>query len=130
MPKYTPEQIYTAARTLLPMLDKATRKQVETLLEQAKSGQDTHLQMLDLITREEANRIALRALLAGEERSESTLAGGYSGLGGEISSTPGQIFVCPFEGCDHRYISAEAGERPPDCPRHKLPLVPAEEAEG
>lgn len=130
MPKYTPDKIYTAARTLLPMLDKPSRKQVETLLEQAEKGQDTHLPLLDLLTRQESNRIALRALLAEEGKSENVLAGGYSGLGGEISSAPGQVFVCPIEGCDHRYVSAEAGETPPACPQHKFPLIPAEEAEG
>lgn len=129
MPKYTPEQIYTAARTLLPMLDEPTHKQVEDLLKQAESGQDTHLQILDLLTRQEANRRALHALLTGEQ-SERLLTD-YSGLGGEISSPqPGNVFACPIKGCQHRYVIAEAGETPPPCPQHKCSLVPAKETEG
>lgn len=129
MPKYTPKQIYTAARTLRPVLDQTTRKQVETLLKQAESGQDTHLQILDLLTRQEANRRALHALLTGKQ-SERLLTG-YSDLEGEISSPqPGDVFVCPIEGCRHRYVIAEAGETPPPCPQHNCSLVPKKETEG
>ena len=67
MPEYPPERIYDAARALLPSLNEPLRRQVEALLAQAEGGADTHLQLLDLLTREDATCKQLRALLRGEE---------------------------------------------------------------
>lgn len=121
MPKYTPEQIYTAARALLPELDEATRRQAESLLAQAESGQETDLDLLDLLTREESTRQRLRALL--QVSKEERLLRGYTPLPGIPDVTPGQVYLCPVEGCDYRYVITEAGERPPRCPKHQVELV-------
>ena len=129
MPAYTPEQIYRAARALLPALDEAIRQQVEALLAQAERGADTHLRLLDLLTQDKATRERVRDLLKGEADGERLL-GGYDALGGEPESTrPGAVYVCPVPGCDYRYLIGEAGETPPPCPRHRQPLIPAQEKE-
>ncbi len=67
MPKYTPEQIYAAARALLPELDEAARRQAGSLLAQAERGQATDLELLDLLTQQESVRQRLRALLKSSE---------------------------------------------------------------
>lgn len=120
MPTYTPEQIYAAARALLPELDEARRRQVESLLEQAEHGEQTDLRILDLLSAEEGLRQQSRALLQAEA-SFRTL-GDYAPLPGQPPSTPGQVYVCPVAGCDYRYVIAEAGEEPPPCPTHNIAL--------
>lgn len=135
MPTYTPEQIYAAARALLPELDAARRHQVESLLEQAEHGEQTDLEILDLLTAEEDLRQRLRDLLKDDTpRStgeRSVAIGGnasgniiilseYAPLPGSPQPTPAQIFICPVPGCDYRYIISEAGEKPLPCPKHGL----------
>lgn len=119
MPYYPPEEIYAAARTLLPDLEETLRRKVEDLLAQAEGGADTYLQLLDLLTQDDETRTALRSLLKKDE-AERTL-GEYSGLGGEHTSTPGKVYVCPQ--CDYRYVIGEAGEEPL-CPQHGVKLIP------
>ena len=117
MPRYTPEQIYAAARALLPALDADTRRQVEDLLGQAERGRPADRALLDLLTRDEATRRQMRALLKGEVTEQ--VMRGFAGLTGELTSTkPGEVFVCPAEGCGYRYIIGEVNERPVPCPRH------------
>ena len=129
MPQYPPEKIYAAARTLLPTLEPDLRRQVEDLLAQAERGADTHLQLLDLLTQDDATRLPLRDLLKSDEYDEERMLGGFRGLAGEVGSTEaGEVYVCPK--CDFRYIIAEAGEQPPKCPKHKVALIPAREKKG
>lgn len=127
MPKYTPEQIYDAARALLSTLDAETRRQAEALLQQAERGQPTDRALLDLLTRQENTRRQLRGLLKGDGER---LLGDYSHLTGEPGSTkPGDAFICPTPGCGYRYVITEAGETPPPCPKHQHFPVPAGETE-
>ena len=130
MSQYPPEKIYAAARTLLPTLEPDLRRQVEDLLAQAERGADTHLQLLDLLTQDDATRLPLRDLLHDEVEEESLMVDvEYSSPGGEMTSAePGEVYVCPQ--CDFRYIIAEAGEQPPKCPKHKVALIPAREKKG
>lgn len=121
MPKYTPEQIYAAARALLPELDEAARREVESLLAQAESGQATDLDLLDLLTRQENLRQRLRKML--QSGQEERLLRGYAPLPGFAAATPGEVYLCPVEGCDYRYVITEAGEQPPRCPKHNVKLV-------
>ncbi len=117
MPQYTPEQLYAAARALLPSLDPALRRQVETLLAQAEGGADTHLRLLDQLTEDDATRERLRALLKGEETVPERGLGEYSDLGGEIYPTKaGDVFACPE--CGYRVLVGEDGEQPPPCEKH------------
>lgn len=116
MPTYTPEQIYAAARALLPKLNAARRRQVESLLEQAARGEPTDLQILDLLTADESLRRRLRTLLKSGEALRTL--GEFSPLPGPPPNTPGQVYICPVEGCDYRHVIAEAGEQPPPCPKH------------
>lgn len=132
MPIYLPEEIYAAARALLPELDEPLRRQVEALLEQAERGQATDLQILELLTAEESLRQRLRDLLKAGHTSrpvnasgsvvimtgDSRTLGDYSPLPGSPSSTPGQVYVCLVAGCDYRYVISEAGEQPLPCPKH------------
>jgi len=122
MSAYPPERIHAAARALLPSLNEALRSQVEALLAQAEGGGDTHLQLLTLLTQEDATRLQLRALLKDEE---TTL--GFRDLAGDVEPTPGEIYVCPQPDCNYRYVIGEAGETPPPCPRHHQPLIRADE---
>lgn len=120
MPQHTPEQIYAAARALLPELDEAARREVESLLAQAESGQATDLDLLDLLTRQESIRQRLRDLLKRGEISRTL--GEYAPLPGSPASALGEIYVCPVNGCAYRYIIREAGETPPPCPKHGVAL--------
>jgi len=122
MSKYTPTDIYRAARQVLPDLPEAQRRQVEPLLARGEAGQATHIELLRLLTAEEQTRRLFRQALRGEE--ELLLLGpkGLSELPGPLPTTPGKVFVCPAPGCDYRYVIAEAGEDPGECPAHHLPL--------
>lgn len=127
MPRYTPEQIYAAARALLPELDEPLKGQVQSLLTQAANGQPADLQLLDLLSQDDALRQRLRRLLQAEETTREATLGGYSGLEGEHTSTPGEVYACPQ--CAYRYVIGEAGEQP-ECPRHGVKLIPAKEKGG
>lgn len=136
MPRYPPEKIYAAAGALLPELEQPLRGQVQALLQQAAAGTPTDLDLLDLLTRDDATRQRLNALLEGEERTAVLGPGGVappSGGGGyypsplsELPSTSGLVFVCPEKGCPTRYVIGEAGETPPRCEMHQKDLVPQE----
>ena len=127
MSQYPPEKIYAAARTLLPILKPDVRRQVEDLLTQAERGADTHLHLLDLLTRDEATRRQLRDLLKSEDVAYHL--GEYSGLSGEQYVTKaGDKFACPH--CDYRYPIGEDGEQPVPCKQHpkaRLEKAPPEE---
>ncbi len=124
MTLYTPEQIYNAARAMLSMLDEDRRQQMRSLLQEADNGADTHMQVLDLLTRDDATLEQLRRLL-GIKGIDTFRTLGYAGAAGEPMITkPGAVYVCPVEGCTERYVIGEAGETPPPCPKHHTPLVP------
>ena len=119
-PKYPPEAIYRATRQILPELPDALRRQVAPLLELGEAGQATHKDLLRLLTAEEPTRSRFRQELT---KAEGYLGPkGLEGLPGLPQTTPGQVFICPVPGCTHRYVIAEAGEDPGECPIHHLPL--------
>lgn len=125
MAQYPPEKIYAAARTLLPVLDPALRRQVEDLLAQAERGAETWDQLLALLTQDDAIQQSLRDLLKREPYDDGErMLGEYSGMGGEVVSTEaGEVYVCPVEGCTETHVIGEAGEKPPKCPIHGVTLV-------
>jgi rubrerythrin len=117
MPQHPPEKIYAAARVLLPDLDPARQSEVKALLEQAERGTQTHLQLLDLLTRDDATRQQMRLLLKAENVSRELLLDEFGPLGGETVSTwPGDVFRCPQ--CGYRCVIGEADEQPLPCPKH------------
>ncbi|MGC8856793.1 MAG: hypothetical protein ACP5QU_08345, partial [Anaerolineae bacterium] len=116
MPRHTPEQIYAAARVLLPDLPEPLRQQVQTLLTQSEGGVHTHLQLLDLLSADESTRPRLRALLVDDEATRTL--GDFTALPGSLPSTPGETYVCPVEGCGYQRVIAEIGEDPGECPIH------------
>lgn len=120
MPQYPPEQIYAAARALLTALDEERRRKAETLLAQAERGQRTDLDLLDLLTADEAIRAHLRDLLEG--KAVLLASSDYNPLPGPPFPTPGELYICPVGGCEYRYITGEAGETPPLCPMHGVTL--------
>lgn len=117
MPRYTPEQIYAAASALLPELDEPLKGQVQSLLTQAANGQPADLQLLDLLSQDDALRQRLRRLLQAEETTREATLGDYSSLGGETYSTKaGDVFACPE--CGYRFVIGEDGEQPLPCEKH------------
>ena len=130
MSQYPPEKIYAAARTLLPILEPALRRQVEDLLAQAERGAETWDQLLALLPQDDAIQQSLRDLLKREAYDDGErMLGEFNGLGGEVVSTrAGDVYICPE--CDFRYVIGEAGEQPPQCPKHKVALIPEREKQG
>ena len=115
MPIPSPEQIYAAARALLPELEEPLKSQVQALLDRAETGTSTDIELLELLSQDEATRWRLAKQLELDSPDELL---GYSPLAGSFPSTPGEVYCCPVEGCETRYVIGEAGEDPGMCQKH------------
>lgn len=116
---YTRQEIYDAARRMLPDLEPPLRGEIEALLAQAEQGEETHLEILERLTVEETHRERLRALLRGWELPPLSLYEPSPGLPGVPASVR---YICPVEGCDFAWWPQQKGERPPRCPHHNVDL--------
>jgi len=127
MSVYKPEKIFAAARNMLPELGEEARAQVEALLGRAGQEEKVDLKILALLTQGETRQRFSELL---DQEAEHTTSDwhtlGYQGLPGSLPATPGQVYVCPAEGCTERYEISEEGEKPPRCPKHGNELVPKE----
>ncbi len=133
MTQYPPSEIYTAARSLLPELAQETRQRIEKLLQQADRGEETHLIIMETLSKDEATRRKMRELLQkpGSDFLDAVEGSrGYGGLPGVPQITPGEVWVCPEPQCEERYVIGEAGEDPGECQKHGVPLIRKNEKEG
>ncbi len=122
---YSKPEICAAARRMLPELAHPLRGEIEALLARAEQGEDTHLEILERLTAEEAYRQRLRDLL----KASREVPLGFEPLPGEPCVPASVRYICPVEGCGFTWQLQQKGERPPRCPRHHVELVPAPEGE-
>jgi len=128
-PTPSSDEIYRAVRTLLNDLPPEMRARAAALLRQAENGQKTDNALLRLL-RQDAGvyRQLQRLLQSGETPGETLGTRGYTPPAGEPGSIPAsQEWVCPHPGCSETRPVIQAGEDPPDCPTHGVPMVLAAE---
>ncbi len=116
--------IYREVRLLLEQMTPEMRAQAETLLARAERGEKTDIALLKLIRADRALAETLARRLAAAETSRSA----YGSLPGEPVVSASNIYVCPQ--CEYTWHRQVAGQRPPECPTHHVPLIPYEQKAG
>ena len=122
MPKTDSEAIYALARALLPMLDESTRSRIETLLAQAESGDDPHVQILEILGEDEARRELIQALL---EEGDSEMRNTLGLYGNPFTHDTDICYLCSEDG-GHYVAPDDVEERDALdralCPTHHVPM--------
>lgn len=121
MPTIEPDDVYRAARTLLPSLDAVTGKALQELLDQADRGSKVDNSIIDLLTQDPDIRRKLREILFPQDES---LMRGYQPLGGNVSSPSVRKYVCPVADCGMVWRPQNVGEQIKKCPDHNVLLIP------
>lgn len=124
MTKDTSKTIYAAARALLPILDESVRSKVETLLAQNERGEDTHLQILNILAEEDTKGEQIRNYLKGIDGEMLSDLGLY---GNPFTSDANLCYLCSADG-GHLVSPDEVEERDVFdralCPTHHQVMEP------
>jgi hypothetical protein len=121
MSNRTSQDVYTAARNLLPELNKAMRTSIAALLARADAGEKVDNFIIDLIATDSAASKKLRKALYFDEDYLSIRD--FIGLAGDPSSPIAEKYVCPRKGCKHFAFIQKTGEIPEKCPKHGVDLI-------
>lgn len=120
------EMILEGARSIRPFLPELlgddagpVDHQVAKLLAQAKAGQETHEQILELLKSYPETRTWMAEFL-GETRSVK----GFEELPGQGQAISASKYRCPED--DYTWFRRVVGETVPKCPTHGVLLIPAD----
>lgn len=93
------------------------------LLSQARAGQQVEKQIAALLSSNERTLVWMRGYLA--RRKAGMRFGGYEQVAGTPSPVEALYYTCPQD--DYIWPRRAAGQKVPNCPTHKIPLIPLQE---
>jgi|GEM_PF-3982468 len=108
-----------AAQKLLQHLPEPLHHQLSDLLEQAEQGQDTTIEVIDLLSEQDNIRMWMD-----DQVSLSCSTKGYGRLGGNSTAIRASyLWVCPQNDCTYSLPVIQEGEDPPLCLQHNVEMV-------
>lgn len=121
MPNTEDKMIFQTAARLLNRLPGSMRDELGMLLARAQHGQDTSMDVIDLLSKNENIRRWMQEQIAsnvGDTR-------GFNSPAGQISSIPSSLkWICPL-GCGNSLPVIQEDEDPPICERDEAIMVRA-----
>jgi hypothetical protein len=117
------------ARALIGRLPDDTDSELKNLVQRAEQGEDTTVEIIDLLSPHENVRLWMRDQLSSQTGTKGSGTRGFGQLAGKPGSiSASQLWVCP-EG-DKSLPVIQEGENPPICEVHGLPMILASEKQG
>jgi len=119
------------ARTLIGRLPEDTDAELKHLVQRAEQGEDTTIEIIDLLSLHENVRLWMREQLSSQTGTKGSGTRGFGTLAGKPGSIPAsQLWVCPKNACIESLPLIQEGEDPPICEVHGIPMILASEKKG
>ena len=111
------------AQKLTKHLPKEMNDELKTLIQRAEKGDDTTIEIIDLLSPHENIRRWMQEQMSLHNESKSTMRG-FHPLAGTPSSIPSnRQWVCPVENCNETFPIIQEGEDAPICDEHDVKMV-------
>jgi hypothetical protein len=123
MSKQEIETILQIAQKLVNHLPKEMDDQLKVLIARGKQGQDTTIEIIDLLSPYENIRRWMKEQI-NEQGGQVDGTRGFDNLAGSQGSVPrSKKWVCPKRGCTESLPVIQAGEDAPVCSVHRVAMT-------
>ena len=119
------------AKRLLNHLPEPMNGDLKTLLDGAERGQDTTIEVIDLLSANDNIRLWMQEQIAEQDSIKGDGTRGYSPSAGQVTSIPASLkWICPKRGCHFSLPVIQEDEDPPICDTHGVAMVRSVKKKG
>ena len=110
----------------LPKEFKEMEDKLKELIARAEGGQDTTIEIINLLSSHEITREWMKEQINLKSREKGVLQR-FDPLAGDLKlALPSQKWICPEESCDNWVFMIQAGGDPPTCEKHNVRMIRVE----